>query len=92
MGDMQPRREQPSITIRSAHAVERLKLLTRDGRSQAKVIEEALDRMPLPKKSGDVEERKARLLEVVDRLAARGDIPSMAEFDRREYDENGDPR
>ena len=37
------RREQPPITIRSAKALRRLRLLTRDGRSQAEVIEDALE-------------------------------------------------
>ena len=69
----------------------RLKLLTRGGRSQAQVIEEALERMPIPQDDDDLEERKARLMEIIDRLASRGDIPSMEEFDRREY-ENGNPR
>jgi hypothetical protein len=89
---MQPRRKQPSITIRSSRAVTRLKLLTRNGRSQADVIEEALERMPLPKTADSLEARKARIMTLIDRLAARGDIPSMEEFDRREYDENGNPR
>src|SRR3546814_13901795 len=44
-----PRRKQRAITIRSDHALQRLELLARDGRSQVDIIEEALDRMPLPK-------------------------------------------
>jgi hypothetical protein len=39
------RRQQRAITIRSDHALARRALLTRDGRSQVKVIEEALDRL-----------------------------------------------
>lgn len=90
---MQPRRQQPTITIRSKRAVDRLRLLTRDGRSQAEVIEEALDRMPLPQgDAATLAARRARVMEVIDRLAARGNIPSMAEFDRREYDERGNLR
>src|SRR3546814_5925165 len=42
-----PRRKQRAITIRSDHALKRLELLARDGRSQVEIIEEALDRMPL---------------------------------------------
>lgn len=42
------RRSQKQITIRSDRAAALLKLLTRDGRSQVSVIEEALDRMPDP--------------------------------------------
>jgi hypothetical protein len=42
---MQTRRSQPAITIRSQRAVDRLKILTRGGRSQTSVIEEALDKL-----------------------------------------------
>jgi len=57
------------------------------------VIEEALRRMPDPPRDQiSVTERRARLMAIIDRLAARGDIPSMEEFDRREYDERGNPR
>ena len=76
---MQPRRKQPSITIRSQRAVERLKLLTRDGRSQAAIVEEALER------------REARIMEILERIDPDS-IPTMAEFDAREYDERGNPR
>jgi hypothetical protein len=85
------RRRQPPITIRSARAVARLALLTRDGRSQAQVIEEALDRMPLPQTAGDLALWRAD----VERLLARVDrdrVPTMAAFDSAEYDENGQPR
>ncbi|MBV2149880.1 hypothetical protein KRZ98_16675 [Sphingobium sp. AS12] len=43
-----PRRQQRATTIRSDRAFTRLELLTRDGRSKIEIIEEALDRMPLP--------------------------------------------
>jgi hypothetical protein len=89
---MQPRRKQPSLTIRSARAIERLKLLTRDGRSQAAVIEEALERMPLPPQERlSLDERRARIMDILERIDASR-IPSMAEFDAREYDERGNPR
>jgi hypothetical protein len=39
------RRNQPPITIRSQRATILLRLLTKDGRSQAEIIEEALERM-----------------------------------------------
>lgn len=86
-----PRRQQRAITIRSEHALARLALLTRDGRSQAKVIEEALDRMPLPPAARTPEETIARIRDITAR--ARG-LPrlSMAEFDAQEYDEDGMPR
>ena len=85
------RRRQPPITIRSARAVARLALLTRDGRSQAQVIEEALERMPLPRPAGDLAQWRAdveSLLAQVD----RDRVPTMAAFDAAEYDESGLPR
>ncbi len=89
---MQPRRKQPSITIRSEEALRRLRELTRTGRSQAEVIEEALRRMPDPPRAeASLAERRARLEELIGRISRRS-IPSMAEFDRTEYDENGNPR
>ena len=84
------RRRQQPITIRSTKAAERLALLTRDGRSQAQVIEEALERMPLP----PVEDRDA----IISRIRALvASIPKrshsvMAEIDDEMYDENGMPR
>jgi hypothetical protein len=90
---MQPRRKQPPITIRSERALQRLKVLTRTGRSQAEVIEEALDRMPEP--GGDTADdkaaRRARIEAILAQLSASG-LPTMAEFDRAEYDESGNPR
>jgi hypothetical protein len=74
--------------------MERLKVLTRDGRSQAQVIEEALDRMPDPE-CNDLPAhevvRRARIAVLIERLSRSG-IRSMAEFDAEEYDENGLPR
>lgn len=88
---MQPRRAQPALTIRSARAVERLKLLTRDGRSQAQVVEEALERMPVPPVADDFDAWRQRLAPVLERLRKAG-LPSMAEFDAQEYDEDGNCR
>lgn len=88
---MQPRRKQKPISIRSDRAAARLEQLTRDGRSQTDVIEEALERMPLPKRDRDREEWLRR----IDALAAaipKGSIMTMEEFDALEYDENGDLR
>lgn len=84
-----PRRAEQPITIRSDRAARRLALLTRDGRSQASVIEEALDRMPLPPKAeADLRARIGAILDGVD----PGRTPTMAEFDAREYDERGNLR
>ena len=84
-------RRQPPTTIRSARAIARLALLTRDARSQAQVIEDALDRMPLPEAAGDLALWRAdveRLLAGVD----RDGVPTMAAFDAAECGENGLPR
>lgn len=83
------RRRQTPITIRSERAASRLALLTRDGRSQAQVIEEALDRMPLP----PVADREAIIADIralLDSIPKR-DYPSMAELDRELYDDDGLP-
>ena len=85
------RRRQPAITIRSAKAVERLALLTRDGRSQAQVIEEALERMPLPAPQRDREAIIASIREIIASIP-KGSFPTMAEIDDELYDENGLPR
>lgn len=88
-----PRRQQPALTIRSSKAVDRLRLLTQDGRSQTEVIEEALERMPLPISGRTYQERLARLDAITKRIAAKPRrFKSMEEFDRHEYDENGLPR
>ncbi|MFK4048020.1 hypothetical protein ACI2KH_24120 [Roseomonas mucosa] len=83
------RRAQQPITIRSDRAARRLALLTRDGRSQAAVIEEALERMPLPPDAGA--DLRARIEAILD-AACPAAAPAMAEFDAREYDERGQPR
>jgi hypothetical protein len=83
------RRAQQPITIRSDRAARRLALLTRDGRSQASVIEEALESMPLPNEA-EVELR-ARIEAILDGVSPSA-TPSMAAFDARDYDEHGQPR
>ena len=89
---MQTRRSQQPITIRSDRAAARLKLLTRDGRSQAQVIEDALEAAPLPPPEPDNKQlRLAAIQAILDRIDPTT-IPSMAEFDAREYDERGNPR
>jgi hypothetical protein len=88
------RRSQQPIAFRSDWAAARLRLLTRDGRTQVSVIEEALASMPVPELKGD---RKAGLLAEIkaiqESVAKSGHrIPTMAEFDALEYDENGNCR
>ncbi len=85
------RRTQTPITIRSNRAAARLAVLTRSGRSQAAVIEDALDRMPIPQADDELARRIAEVELILDRTSARN-IPSMAEFDASEYDEYGNPR
>ena len=83
------RRAQQPITVRSDRAAQRLALLTRDGRSQASVIEEALERMPLPDDAQA--ELRARIEAILDGTA-HSVVQPMAAFDASEYDEHGQPR
>jgi hypothetical protein len=85
------RRKQTAITIRSARAAERLALLTRDGRSQAQVIEEALEKMPLPTARID---RRAIRTEIAAIVTRGRSLPakSLEAIDAEMYDENGMPR
>ena len=86
---MQPRRAQQPISFRSDKAAAKLAILTRDGRSQAEVIEEALDRLPVPDApTDDIAARIARLDAILAEINP-DDIMSMAEFDGLTYDENG---
>lgn len=88
---MQPRRAQQPITIRSDKAAARLAVLTRDGRSQAEVVEAALDLMAAAEHPAVDDERRARIARIQDEFA-KGPRVTMAEFDAREYDANGNPR
>jgi hypothetical protein len=85
------RRQQRAITIRSNHALARLAVLTRDGRSQVQVIEEALDRMPLPKPLSGKLERRARIEAILAKVPKR-EYPTLEEIDAELYDESGMPR
>ena len=90
--DHQPtRRNQGAITIRSDHALKRLELLARDGRSQVEIIEEALDRMPLPKPARDREAYLAAI-KAIQVSVPKGTFPTMAEIDAELWDEAGLPR
>jgi hypothetical protein len=64
---------------------------TRDGRSQVAVIEEVLDRMPLPKQARDLEIFRARIDAILADVP-KGEGSTMAAFDAATYDENGLPR
>ena len=92
---MEPRRAQPVISFRSRKAQERLRILTRGGRSQAQVIEQALEREPDPPVADDTENE--RIFHEIMAISERGSkLPrrwaSMAEFDAEEYDERGNCR
>lgn len=89
-----PRRKQPSITIRSARAVALLRGLTRNGRSQAQIIEEALERMSQPVAPIDDIDAFRGEIRAIQEMAAKEPFRhnDMAEFDRQEYDERGLPR
>jgi hypothetical protein len=85
-----PRRQQRRIAFASDRAFKRLQLLTRGGRSQVDVIEEALERMPLP-----VVDDRARALEDICALLAglpKRAYPTMEELDAIEYDADGNCR
>lgn len=87
---MRPRRRQTPITIRSDRAAARLALLTRGGRSQAEVIEEALEKAAAADDDpDDTEAFLAELEELSRRAMARTRIPTMEEFDEATYDERG---
>lgn len=85
------RRRQPPITIRSERARARLALLTRDGRSQAQVIEEALERMPLPAAMLTRAQKLARIDAVTAAVPQRA-YPTLAEIDAELYDDEGNCR
>lgn len=90
-----PRRAQTPITIRSDRAAARLKLLTRGGRSQAEVMEEALDLMPVvDAPEGMAPDDAAQYIRIMQLIAQiePGSILTMKEFDALEYDEFGDLR
>ncbi|HEY0314062.1 MAG TPA: hypothetical protein VGC56_16430 [Allosphingosinicella sp.] len=91
---MRPRRQQTPITIRSDRAAQKLALLTKAGRSQADVIEEALDALPVPTNDDDdIAARIAEFDELVHRAAASPRRwKTMAEFDEATYDERGLPK
>jgi hypothetical protein len=84
------RRQQHAITIRSDRAHARLTDLMRTGQSQVAIIEEALERMPLPPQS-DADARRARIDAIVAQARSLAGM-TMAEFDAQTYDDNGLPR
>jgi hypothetical protein len=85
-----PRRQQRRIAFASDRAFTRLQALTRNGRSQVDVIEEALDRMPLPKtddRDGTIKEIRELLAGIPNRA-----YPTMQQLDADEFDADGNIR
>ena len=94
MNDMTPlpRHRQAPISFRSDLAARLLAQLTRDGRSQAQVIEEALAKAAREAKPPlTVEERIARIDAIVRPLHG-SPSPTYRELREEYYDENGLPR
>jgi hypothetical protein len=86
-----PRSKQTPISIRSNEAAQLLSELTKDGRSQAEVIESGLRREKDAKPKLTREEFKARLDAIAER--AKGYTgPSREEIEAEMYDEYGAPR
>ncbi len=85
-----PRHRQRPITIRSDKAADLLARLTRDGRSQAQVIEDALEKAVKEQPRISYDEFSARLDAIIE--AGRG-LPktSWKEMRAEYYDENGLP-
>jgi hypothetical protein len=93
MNDMTPtpRSKQTPISFRSNEAVRLLAELTKDGRSQAEVIEAALQRELNARPKLTREEFKARLDAIVQN-ARDYNGPSLKEIEEEMYDEYGAPR
>jgi len=91
MNDMArtPRSRQTPISFRSDKAAELLAQLTRTGRSQAQVIEEALAR-EVEDVRRTVQERNARIDAIVKPLHGRTKL-TFKEIDDAMWDENGLP-
>lgn len=86
-----PRHQQRAITIRSDRVAELLEAFTRAGRSQAEVIEAALEALPSPPPVRSREEKIARIKAILVRVKPDPDY-TVAQFDAETYDENGLPR
>jgi antitoxin VapB len=93
MNDMShvPRHRQTPISIRSDKAAALLARLTQDGRSQAQVIEEALEKVASETRQRTIEERIAAIDAIVRPNHGRPG-KSFKELDDELWDENGLPR
>jgi hypothetical protein len=89
---MTARRAQKPIHFRSDKAAAILARHVRPGRSQAAVIEEALEKLdPDATKRTEIEERIRRIKAIISKVDKSLAL-TMAEFDALEYDEFGSPR
>jgi hypothetical protein len=89
---MTARRAQKPIHFRSDKAAVILARHVRPGRSQAAVVEEALEKLdPEMAKEALIEAQVQRIYEILKKVP-RGDGRTMARFDAEEYDESGDLR
>ncbi|MCA1661169.1 MAG: type II toxin-antitoxin system VapB family antitoxin [Novosphingobium sp.] len=86
-----PRHRQTPVSIRSDKAAALLARLTRRGRSQAEVIEDALEKAAKEARPLELEEKIARIDAIVRPLHG---IPGMSfkELDDELWDEDGLPR
>ena len=83
-----PRHKQRPITIRSDEAARLLKQLTRDGRSQAQVIEQALEKAAAEQPKLSREEFIAKIDAIVKPLHGLTD-KTYRDLREEYYDENG---
>lgn len=88
---MQTRCAQKPITIRSDRAASWSAVLTSGRRSQAEVVEQALEAISVPIPPDESAAQFARIALILNELRRRTDIPSMAEFEAREYDARQSP-
>lgn len=86
---LNPRHRQKPIAIRSDKAARLLAELTRDGRSQAQVIEDALEDAVTARRPQSWEEWKARIDAIV--RPAHGSGLTYRELRQEYYDEDGLP-
>jgi hypothetical protein len=89
---MTARRAQTPIHIRSNKAAAILARHVRPGRSQARVVEEALEQMDRSE-DAELDGFMAKIADIQRRVAlATPKYANMKEFDAHEYDERGNPR
>ena len=86
-----PRHRQTPVSFRSDKAAALLARLTRNGRSQAQVVEEALEKAAAEARPRSLEERIAEIDAIV-RPGHGAPGRTREEIEAEMYDENGLPR